>query len=59
MTQGSLFGVSIALQVWRLAPPCCFGSPTLAGTPRAPGWAGRHHCYFCDMEVKRICGDAR
>ena len=55
MLQDSLFGESLALQVWRLAPPCCFGSPTLAGTARAPGWNGAHQCLGCWVEVERAC----
>jgi hypothetical protein len=49
--QGDLFDAPDA--VVELAPPCMFGTPTVAGTMHAPGWTGPHHCEHCASEVER------
>jgi hypothetical protein len=44
-----------ALQVWRLALPCAFGSPTRWGSIYAVGWRAPHHCLACLVAVERGC----
>jgi hypothetical protein len=50
--QGNLFDAPDDAVV-ELAPPCSFGSPTVAGTVHAPGWMGPHHCAHCAAETER------
>lgn len=50
MRQAGFFDEPVtALQVWRVALPCCFGCLTLWGSVRAVGWFGQDHCAFCHL----------
>ena len=43
---------SMALQVWRLCLPCCFGRRAFWHLPvKAAGWVGRDHCEACCSEA--------